>query len=349
VKTDAIGDYILFRNFIEYIYKSEKYKDFKIVLCGNIIWKNLAENLDKEYIDNFIWVDTLKFRKNIFYRLKLICQINKIDSDIAIQPNFSRDFYVGDSIIKCCKGNEKIGVNGDFCNISIWQKKMSDFYYTKIIDIKNNNLFEFDINKLIFEKLLNTKLDIKKPYVNKYNFNKLELTKPYAVLFPGAGSKKRKWSTKKFAAIGEYLYNAYGLHIFIAGSNTDTDIAREIKMYMSHDSMTDMTGNVSLCELFELIEGSELLISNETSAIHIAATVNTLTVCISNGNHYSRFSPYPEGISNKVYTIYPPEITEELNAGQEYRVIAKYRKGSSLDINLIEVEAVKLLISKIFG
>ena len=51
---DGIGDYVLFRNFIEVFKKSLKFVDYKITLLGNSAWKDLAEFLDKDFIDEFI-------------------------------------------------------------------------------------------------------------------------------------------------------------------------------------------------------------------------------------------------------------------------------------------------------
>ena len=64
IRLDAIGDYVLFRNYIEILKKSEKYKDFNITLLGNSAWKSLSEELDGEYIDKFIWLDRYKFNKD---------------------------------------------------------------------------------------------------------------------------------------------------------------------------------------------------------------------------------------------------------------------------------------------
>ncbi len=54
VRLDLIGDYILFRNFIEIIRKSQKYSNYRIVFCGNIIYRDLAESLEASFIDEFI-------------------------------------------------------------------------------------------------------------------------------------------------------------------------------------------------------------------------------------------------------------------------------------------------------
>ena len=99
IRLDAIGDYILFRNFIEVFRKNSKYSDYRITLLGNIVWKELAENLDKNYIDNFIWIDIKKFSRNLFYRYKKMIEITSNNYELLIHPTYSRT-YDADKIVK---------------------------------------------------------------------------------------------------------------------------------------------------------------------------------------------------------------------------------------------------------
>ena len=75
IRLDAIGDYILFRNFIKILKKSEKYKGYRITLVGNIVWKSISEKFDNKYIDENIWIDRKKFSNNIFYRFQKLSEI----------------------------------------------------------------------------------------------------------------------------------------------------------------------------------------------------------------------------------------------------------------------------------
>src|ERR1700709_434902 len=61
IKTDAIGDYILFRNFIEIIRNSVLYKDYEIDLLGNPRWRDTAEKYDGQYVNRFIFIDSDAF------------------------------------------------------------------------------------------------------------------------------------------------------------------------------------------------------------------------------------------------------------------------------------------------
>ena len=68
VRLDGIGDYILFRNFIEEIKKSRRFASYSITLCSNYNNKEIAENFDQNLIKDFIWINTTYFRNNISYR-----------------------------------------------------------------------------------------------------------------------------------------------------------------------------------------------------------------------------------------------------------------------------------------
>jgi len=53
-RIDGIGDYILFRFFLKILKESEQYKNYKITICVNVVWKNMNEIPDSEYINSFI-------------------------------------------------------------------------------------------------------------------------------------------------------------------------------------------------------------------------------------------------------------------------------------------------------
>jgi ADP-heptose:LPS heptosyltransferase len=138
------------------------------------------------------------------------------------------------------------------------------------------------------------------------------------------------------------------LRFFIAGSNDEKYLSEEILGQLGKDiQVTDLTGLLTLPQLVDHIKGAHLLVSNETSAIHIAAAVGTTAICISNGNHFGRFNPYPVTIAPGIFTFYPDDRFYK----PEYhnQLVEECRKQSELDINAIEVtevaeKAVELLL-----
>ena len=349
VRLDAIGDYVLFRNFIEVLNKSNKYKDYKITLCGNITWKDLAENYDKNFIDNFIWVDRRKFTRNPIYRFRILRFISQYGFEIAIQPTYSRGFFYGDAVIRASGAKERIGSECDLSNITNWQKMISDKYYTILVPTTEESIFEFFRDKEFFEYILEEKIKLNRP---NFKINreavKIPIYNPYTVIFPGAGDKFRRWQSYKFAEVADYIYQEYRGNIVIAGSKSDRILAEDIKKKTKNANIINLSGKITLTQLVNLIKNAKMLISNDTCAVHIAAAVGTKTVSISTGFHFGRFDPYPKEIFNKIIYVYPDVIQKRI---YDYKyLVEKYRYSLPLStIDTIPVYKIKKSIDNLIA
>ncbi|MBW3020736.1 hypothetical protein KY334_05545, partial [Candidatus Woesearchaeota archaeon] len=167
---------------------SEQYKNYRITLVGNIIWKDLALSLDSQFINDFIFIDRRKFSRNLSYRYNKLKEISSKSFEIILNPIYSRDFFHTDTIVKLANAKYKIGSIGNLSNITVWQKKLSDKYYTKLISANDELIFEFYRNKEFFENFLGENLEIKKTYIN-LNFNvNIRLPQNYVILFLGASA-----------------------------------------------------------------------------------------------------------------------------------------------------------------
>ena len=154
IRLDSIGDYILFRNYLGVLKQSKKYKDYSITFCGNIVWKNLAENFDSKLINDYIWIDREKFYINLLYKYKVLKSIYRRGFEIAVDPAYTRELIYSDIIIKASGANEKIGSEGSLDKHAKWKRSLfTNSFYDRIIDHTNDNLFEFERNKEFFEKL----------------------------------------------------------------------------------------------------------------------------------------------------------------------------------------------------
>ena len=339
IRLDAIGDYILFRNFINELKQSNKYKEYNITLLGNIAWKSISEEFDNELIEEFIWIDRTKFSKNFIYRYKKLKEITSFGYELVISPAYSREFFYADNIVKHVTSKERIGNSGDLSNIKKWQKDISDNYYTKLIYSQNIIKFEFFRNKEFFEKLIDKKLDNIVPKISLLS-KKLNLKLPnkYAIIFIGASDSYRKWGISSFAKVAKYLKCKYGYKIILCGAPYDSEGAIEFSKYFK-DNYIDLVGKTSLIDLLYIIDNGSLIISNETSAPHFAVALGKINIfVISNGNHYGRFSPYPKDLTLNYHVIYHPSIEKDLNNYD--KLSSKYGYGSNLDINDISFETV---------
>ncbi len=303
IKTDAIGDYILFRNFLEVLRNNLEYKNYKLVFCGNAAFKNIAENLDKTFVDEFVWIDRKLLSKNTNYRKSIFQKINSLKAEITLQPGYSREFLISDSLAKASAAKQIIAHRGDNANDIKLFTWLSDFFYTKLYSEGEDLIFEFDRNKLFFELFLKEKISLPIPSLPKISNSLTE--KKYAIFFPGAGEKIKQWDPKNFALVANFIFTNYGFEIKICGSSEDQKLADEIISELNEDiPFENLCGKTDLMELIALIQNANLLLTNDSSAFHIAACSGTQTLCLLMGRHYGRFAPYPNSPKNLSY-VYP--------------------------------------------
>lgn len=313
IRLDAIGDYVMFRNFIYVLKENKKYKDHSITLCGNIAWKDLAENLDKDIISDFIWIERLKFLDDPKYKYTVLKDIHSRGFEVAIDTIHSREILFGDAIIAASGSRERIGTAITEKFHKLKKGIFSDHFYTHLIPSSGGIMFEFNRTKEFFSKLLGEDVKISKPEIDR---NKLKLSlKPgdkYIILFPGASREEKMWGVENFRILAGYILKNTNYKAVTAGSEKEKELCERVRPDNSSKQFINLSGG-TLTELAGIISGASLLISNDTSAIHFAAAVNVPFICIANGFYYGRFYPYPEEIYNKGYFLYPKDFTPGKN------------------------------------
>jgi ADP-heptose:LPS heptosyltransferase len=105
-----------------------------------------------------------------------------------------------------------------------------------------------------------------------------ESPEPLAVLNPGAGDPRRRWPTSKFAKVGDALASV-GARIVVIGAEWDRGIVQEVCNAMSADSQ-DLSGKLDLSALTGLLSRANLVVSNDSGPLHLAAAVGAPTVGI---------------------------------------------------------------------
>lgn len=337
VRLDAIGDYVLFRNYIHQLKASPQYQEYEITLLGNIIYKELAEQFDADVISEFVWIAKGDLYE-LYRRIQLVFKLKRRAFDILLNPVHSREPGV-DEFIAELGAKHKITSSGDAVNLSAsGDLRGTSLYYNEVIPVAPPTTFEYFRNAEFFKILLKTQSypELKFEVPSKRSNQQVQI-----VLFPGAKDSYRRWAPQHFAEtiniISEQLKAR--LHVVIAGAESDKVIAETIIESISNKAIVeDYTGLTTLPGLVDTINNADLLITNDTSALHIGAAVKTQTICISNGNHFGRFSPYPAGIANNIHMFYPDERFYQDEYYEHFTI--QYQKASDLDINIISAPSV---------
>jgi ADP-heptose:LPS heptosyltransferase len=298
VKVDAIGDFVLWLNFAKQL--CHYYSDKKVTLVCNQLVGELATRL--EYFDDVIKVDIPSFKTDLKYRFKIIRKVRKINAEIALHSTYTRKYWTGDTLIRATSATNRIGTIGDKRKIHKYKQILSDGWYTQLIPVTDTSLSELELNAMFLSGVVKEKrepgvLEIEK--VTNLPSDKT-ISGNYFVIFPGASWEGRRWSPGLFAELVFKLSKDYDYQIVISGTSAESVLANDIIDMSGINTCLDLTGKSSLLELIEIIRGARLLISNETSAIHIAAAVNTPSVCILGGGHYGRFVPYIHNLESDI-------------------------------------------------
>jgi len=339
LRLDGIGDYVLFRNFLAVLRRSARYGKHQITLCGNVLWRDLAEALDADAVDRFEWIDPGAFQRSLASRWDILGRLSALGAETILQPRQSREAALEDALVSFLRGATTIGSAGDTHNLSPRQKAAGDELYTRLIAPAPGAVFEFEINRSFFEGLLDEDLSHVLPRIDREPLAPLARpARPYAVLVPGAAEPRRRWSPQHFADVADFLLASTDLDLVICGGPEDRPLGERIAAGRASTRVDDRTGRATLRELAALISSARILVANDTGAVHIAAASGTTTLCLSNGNHYGRFTEYPRHLATCVTTIYPP-VVEHLR-GQPSVLIGKYSRGSFEDIATISSERV---------
>jgi len=298
IKTDAIGDYILFRNFIEVLKGSAKYRDYKVDLLGNPAWRELALKYDAAFINEFIFIKPPDLYEAPLKTLKLGWQLFKKNYEAVICPAYTRTF-INDGIAALAAAKQTIGFDGDTELIYAKYKKRTDKFYTQKLSLPSTAYFEFERNRFFFENVLDQHIALSGPFIQNN-----ALSKSGIVIFPGAGTVKRSWEPAKFTALIKLIQSQTDQPVYLAGGAGEIPAGNYIVENLPLKSVNNLIGKTSLPQLVELIGSAALVIANETSAVHIAAAMQTKVVCILGGGHFERFAPYPEYINSKPLCVF---------------------------------------------
>jgi ADP-heptose:LPS heptosyltransferase len=295
IRVDNIGDFVLWLPSAKHIL--ENYQNYRpAVLICNQACVDFAKATG--LFSQVIGIDLRRFVRDLGYRLRLIRQVAQLGAEIAIQPTYSRVFLTGDSLIRASHAKQRIGLQGDFSNIRPWQKAISDRWYTQLVPASPTDMMELDRNAEFLRGLGMRDAQAEIPSIPKLMdlAPEKQVGKNYFVLFPGASSPIKQWPVDSFAAVANHVVDQFGWLPVVCGGPVERLLGDQLIEKLNLPSAINFSGSTTLPELTELLRGARLVISNDTSAIHIATGVGVPSVCILGGGHYGRFMPYPNHV-----------------------------------------------------
>ena len=113
---------------------------------------------------------------------------------------------------------------------------------------------------------------------------------------PGAayGSAKR-WLPERFAEVGDGLAERYNARILLTGGPGEVEIGRDIAAAMQYRPL-NLIGKTSVREMMSLLAHSQLLVTNDSGPMHVAAAFSTPIVAIFGPTDHTTTCPAAENV-----------------------------------------------------
>lgn len=300
LRTDAIGDLILFLPSLKYI--RQKYFDYYIIF---ILQNRVSELVvHSPYIDEIIPFSPLKYRRNIFYKLKFLVELRKHSFDICLYPQFNRE-SIGDEICFWLRSKRKIA------------------FYNKLFDNSDNNRsaytkllyhnFDSQVHEHLRNKYFLNHLNIEtkdyqpefwlsrddKEYAEKLILNNNLSEKTIIAICPGKLTTYVGWEPDNFVQLMKKLNQKFPKAKFlIIGSIGESHLLKFNDDVLLKENVINLCGSTTLRTLAALFLRCHLVVGNDSGPIHIAIAVKARSVALLGGGHFGRFMPYGDPLKN---------------------------------------------------
>ncbi len=124
------------------------------------------------------------------------------------------------------------------------------------------------------------------------------------VLHPGANWPHKRWAPARFAALADRLVASHGVAVLVTGGPQDVGLGEAIRQAMRQSPVL-LIGRTSLRELAACLERADLVVTNDTGILHVAAALGRPVVGL-----YGPTSPQftgPFGNPRQTIVIHHPE------------------------------------------
>jgi ADP-heptose:LPS heptosyltransferase len=306
IKLDALGDFVLWLPVAHSLREAFPKTTHDICLLGNQLWTELA--LSTSLFDEVWAVERDRLRSDLPYRYRTLLRIRNARFDSVIQAQLSREFFLGDSIVRTCGAASRVGPRGDDAISTRTQLRISDRWYTRLFETLPSSHPELERNADFFRSVTGSSLEDSFPRLEAASFPSRyveELREPFFVLVPGASIKGKMWPSDNYTEIARRVISRFGWRAVICGDRAGAEVAVYICRALGAE-VTDLSGKTTVSELFSVVSRARLYVGNDTGPAHIAAAFNVPTVVVLGGGHFGRFLPYPKGSypSPKVHVAY---------------------------------------------
>ena len=162
-----------------------------------------------------------------------------------------------------------------------WQHKIDD----NLLVVKSLGA-EITDRKMEVHATTKAKENVKKVLKKK----KVKKSDYLVIIHPGSQYTTQQWYPEKFAEVADAIIKKYKAKVVFTGATDQKQQVKDIQKRMKHKSI-DLTGKTTLQEYIAIVEQADLIVSIDTSIIHIASALNKPIVTVFGPTLPERWGP----------------------------------------------------------
>jgi ADP-heptose:LPS heptosyltransferase len=303
VRLDGLGDAIIFINYI-----NANNKDEVLYIVSNL-QESFVKNLKN--VKHYFVIDRVKFKINIFYRFKILSQINRMQCDEIINPVFSKEILLEDSVVRFIRSKNKIGVLGNLENSSPFFNYIGNKFYDQLLKINHNeSIHDFHLNHEIIKLTTNSSATL---YHSPINFNTFFVSRGknidysnHIIVNSGSRQKSRNLPEIYYYKIIKYILSNSSQKIILTGHSLyEKHLCNRIEEKFG-DKIVNLHGKTSIPDIFDIASSCKKVITNDTFMVHASNMLDCKTIMFKKQSiTYNRFLPYPDSFpSNNMKKVF---------------------------------------------
>lgn len=141
------------------------------------------------------------------------------------------------------------------------------------------------------------RLQIPRPLLTRVR-KRFSLKDGYLALAPGSRWKTKRWGAEKFAALGRWFRDEYGMGVIVLGDRGDAPVAIEVAHGVGPEAI-DLCGRTSIAEAAACLSLCRALVGNDSGLIHLAEATGVPVVAVF-GPTVEQFGYFPTLPESKV-------------------------------------------------
>lgn len=121
--------------------------------------------------------------------------------------------------------------------------------------------------------------------------------KKVVVLAPGSKWFTKQWPVEYFNQLGQKLKELSNIEVIIVGGKDEMNLPIDI------ENMIDMRGKTSLLELADILSRADVVVTNDSSPIHIASAFKKPRIFALFGPTVEKFGFFPWSLNSQVFQV----------------------------------------------